>query len=209
MSRTSEPTAPSPADARDAEPAGRFQPPDVRRRQILNAVSELLREIDYDTLTISRVAERAGVAKGTVYLYFDSKQALITALRAALWDRMLTIPTQALDDPERTWAERLDTLVAAWIHDEVRHKELYHVLFHELGGGSAPTGDARDLLVRILRGGGEAGEFAVDDVEMTADFLLHAYLGPCHHAAPTEEAERQVAAGVQALFRRVVGAPPA
>jgi AcrR family transcriptional regulator len=195
------------------EPAtqpGRFQPPDVRRRQILTGVAEVLLESGYDALTISRVAERAGVAKGTVYLYFDSKQALIAALRAELWDRMLAGPARLLDDPALSWGRRLDGLVAAWIHDEIRHKELHHMLFHELGGtGFEPTAEARDLLTAIVRGGSEAGEFTVDDVELTVDFLLHAYLGPCHHAANTAESESRVTAGVQALFRRVVGAPAA
>ncbi|HSA49182.1 MAG TPA: TetR/AcrR family transcriptional regulator [Yinghuangia sp.] len=185
---------------------GRFQPPDVRRRQILTAVAELLLENGYDPLTVSRVAERAGVAKGTVYLYFDSKHALISALQAEMWERMLADPARLMDDPSLTWAGRLDGLVAAWIHDEVRHKELHHVLFHELGGGFEPMSEARELLTAMLRGGAEAGEFAIDDVELTADFLLHAYLGPCHHAPNTEESETKVAAGVQALFRRVVGA---
>lgn len=191
----------------DAATPGRFQPPDVRRRQILTAVAELLLENGYDPLTVSRVAERAGVAKGTVYLYFDSKQALIAALQAELWDRMLADPARLMDDASLTWAERLDGLVAAWIHDEVRHKDLYHVLFHELGGGFEPMAEARDLLTAMLLGGADAGEFKIDDIELTADFLLHAYLGPCHHAPNNEESEAKVAAGVQNLFRRVVGAP--
>lgn len=191
------------------EPAansGRFQPPDVRRRQILTAVADLLLETGHDALTISRVADRAGVAKGTVYLYFDSKQALISALQAEVWDRMLEKPAALLDDPSVGWAERLDALVAEWVHTELRHRQLYHVLFHELGGGAEPLGGARDLLVRLLRGGTEAGEFTVGDADLTADFLLHAYVGPCHHAVDPEASEERVRSGVQGLFRRVVGA---
>lgn len=191
-----------------AEPAGRFQPPDVRRRQILTAVADLLLETGHDALTISRVADRAGVAKGTVYIYFDSKQALIAALQAEVWGRMLEGPASLLDDPSVNWAERLDALVAEWVHTELRHRQLYHVLFHELGGGTEPLDGARDLLVRLLRGGIEAGEFTVDDADLTADFLLHAYVGPCHHAADPEASEEHVRSGVQTLFRRVVGAAP-
>ncbi|WP_431772532.1 TetR/AcrR family transcriptional regulator [Streptomyces cucumeris] len=188
-----------------AQPTGRFQPPDVRRRQILDATAGLLLDDGYEALTISKVAARAGVAKGTVYLYFDSKQELLAALRAEMWDRMLQQPTALLQRPELTWTERLDGLVAAWIAAEQDHHELYHRLFHELGtaAGEEPMNAARDLLVTLLSEGHTAGEFDVADPELTADFLTHAYAGPCHQHSGTD-----VTTAVQALFRRVVAARP-
>ncbi|MFI0710010.1 methyltransferase domain-containing protein [Streptomyces inhibens] len=62
--RPSPPCQENPVPAKTA-PTGRFQPPDVRRRQILDAVAALLLEEGYEALTISKVAVRAGVAKGT------------------------------------------------------------------------------------------------------------------------------------------------
>ncbi|MFE5676331.1 TetR/AcrR family transcriptional regulator [Streptomyces erythrochromogenes] len=187
-----------------AQPTGRFQPPDVRRRQILDAVAAQLLEDGYEALTISKVAARAGVAKGTVYLYFASKQELLAALQAEMWALMLEAPAALLDRPELSWAERLDGLVAAWVSAEREHQELYHRLFHELGAaGEEPMDQARDLLVTILTEGHGAGEFNVADPGLTADFLTHAYAGPCHHAPDTD-----VTAAVQTLFRRVVAARP-
>lgn len=196
-----------PADpSAPAQPAGRFQPPDVRRRQILDATGALLLEDGYEALTVSKVAARAGVAKGTVYLYFDSKQALLAALQAEMWDRMLQQPTALLRQPDLTWTERLDGLVAAWIAAEQDHHELYHRLFHEPGGtiGEEPMTAARDLLVTLLTEGDAAGEFDVPDPELTADFLTHAYNGPCHHT----KTDTNITAAVQVLFRRVVAARP-
>ncbi|MER7733897.1 TetR/AcrR family transcriptional regulator [Streptomyces erythrochromogenes] len=187
-----------------AQPTGRFQPPDVRRRQILDAVAAHLLEDGYEALTISKVAARAGVAKGTVYLYFASKQELLAALQAEMWDLMLEAPAALLERPGLSWAERLDGLVAAWVSAEREHQELYHRLFHELGAaGEEPMDRARDLLVTILTEGNEAGEFDVADPGLTADFLTHAYAGPCHHAP---DAGADVTAAVQTLFRRVVAA---
>ncbi|WP_431980332.1 TetR/AcrR family transcriptional regulator [Streptomyces qinglanensis] len=196
-----------PADqSAPAQPAGRFQPPDVRRRQILDATAALLLDDGYEALTVSKVAARAGVAKGTVYLYFDSKQELLAALQAEMWDRMLQQPTALLEQPGLTWTERLDGLVAAWITAEQDHHELYHRLFHEPGGavGEEPMTAARDLLVSLLTQGRAAGEFDVPDPGLTADFLTHAYTGPCHHATPGTD----ITAAVQTLFRRVVAARP-
>ncbi|WP_162793205.1 MULTISPECIES: TetR/AcrR family transcriptional regulator [Streptomyces] len=196
-----------PADqSAPAQPTGRFQPPDVRRRQILDATAALLLADSYEALTISKVAARAGVAKGTVYLYFDSKQELLAALQAEMWDRMLQQPAALLEQPGLTWTERLDGLVAAWIAAEQNHHELYHRLFHEPGGatGEEPATAARDLLVTLLTEGRAAGEFDVPDPELTADFLTHAYTGPCHHT----QTDTDITRAVQALFRRVVAAHP-
>lgn len=189
-----------------AQPTGRFQPPDVRRRQILDATAALLLDDGYEALTVSKVAARAGVAKGTVYLYFDSKQELLAALQAGMWDRMLKQPAALLEQPGLTWTERLDGLVAAWIAAEQDHHELYHRLFHEPGvaAGEEPMTAARDLLITLLARGHAAGEFDVPDPELAADFLTHAYTGPCHHTGT----DADITAAVQALFRRVVAARP-
>ena len=45
--------------------------------RILNAAIELLAEIGYDNLTITRIAETADVGRGTVYQYFGDKEGLV------------------------------------------------------------------------------------------------------------------------------------
>lgn len=56
-----------------------------RRRMILDTAAQLVDESSYTAITMAGVAERAGVAKGTVYLYFPTKEALFLALQ----ERML------------------------------------------------------------------------------------------------------------------------
>ncbi len=41
---------------------------------ILDSAAELLREVGYKKMTIDELAKHAGLGKGTVYLYFSSKQ---------------------------------------------------------------------------------------------------------------------------------------
>lgn len=51
-----------------------------RRRHILDAAEELLQRWSYADITMDRIAERAGIAKGTLYLYFRTKEALFLRL---------------------------------------------------------------------------------------------------------------------------------
>ena len=53
---------------------------EARGRQILAAATELLEEWSYPDITMDRIADRAGVAKGTLYLYFRTKEALFLSL---------------------------------------------------------------------------------------------------------------------------------
>lgn len=53
---------------------------DLRRAQLIAAATQLFADSDFDAVTIARVAERAGVAKGTAYLYFSTKETLFLEL---------------------------------------------------------------------------------------------------------------------------------
>ncbi len=51
-----------------------------REQRILDAASELIVRQGYDKITMSDVAEAAGVGRGIVYLHFESKEKLFEAL---------------------------------------------------------------------------------------------------------------------------------
>lgn len=61
---------------------------------ITDAALALHREVRFEDWTVQQVARRAGVAKGTVFLYFDSKEALGLAVA----ERLLAEWYEALDD---------------------------------------------------------------------------------------------------------------
>ncbi len=65
-----------------------------RRGEILGIAWRLFRERPYGGITVSEVAREAGFAKGTAYLYFESKEemflsALERQLRAIALNRPL------------------------------------------------------------------------------------------------------------------------
>lgn len=187
---------------------GRYRPPDVRRQQILDAAAQLARTDGLDNTSIADVAEAAGLAKGSIYLHFESRQDLIAALQSQVWAEMIETPRRIVADETMPWAERLDAVVEHWMRYESEHIDLYHAVFHAVATNSdEPWDDARTLLRQIIAGGGAAGEFDLADLntDVVVEFLLHAYTGPCFHRGDINAAIDNV----QRLFRRTLGARPA
>src|SRR5689334_18861531 len=50
------------------------------RRKIVAAAIELVQEVGWREATVERIAARAGVAKGTFFVHFANKEALVDAL---------------------------------------------------------------------------------------------------------------------------------
>ena len=61
----------------------------TREDSILTAAEILLRQSGYDAMTMQAVATAAGLAKGTLYLYFTSRESLVLAVHSRLFDRWI------------------------------------------------------------------------------------------------------------------------
>lgn len=84
--------------------------------RLLDAALDELRDGGPDTLTVRRVARRAGVAPATAYTYVGSKEHLVTEV---FWDRLRALPAADVDadlpPPARVGAamDPIGSLVAA------------------------------------------------------------------------------------------------
>ncbi|MEN8160269.1 MAG: TetR family transcriptional regulator [Myxococcota bacterium] len=81
-----------------------------RREQILRAATELFVAYGYKKTTMDDVASAAGVAKGTLYLYYRNKAELLLHA-VALQKRQAIAALAPIADPTRPAAERLRELV--------------------------------------------------------------------------------------------------
>jgi AcrR family transcriptional regulator len=147
-----------PAPARGPVAAGRRLAANQanRRRRVVQAAVELASEGGYEVVQMRDVATRAGVALGTIYRYFESKDQL---LGAALVDwveelerRLAQRPPAGNDATERV----VDVLRRASRATE-RNQRLTSALITALvGGGSDGIGryqeEVNQALVRILEG---------------------------------------------------------
>ena len=162
----------------------RREPPDVRREQILDAAERVLLDRGLAATTMADVASAAGVAKGTVYLYFESKTALLAGLRARYLERFGNLTEDLLGAGEEGgYAARLDRFVERLFRFGLDNIDLHHLLFHEAGFSQEEDAFAtvEVLLARLVEEGVAAGELNAPDLPLTAAFLL----GGLHHALVT------------------------
>jgi len=151
---------------------------DLRREEILTAAIKVFGKKGFAATCVGDVAEAAKIAKGTVYLYFESKEEIYaTAIRLAV-ERLQALAA------ERTRAatgvrERLT--VAISVRMEFWHEQinLYRLLL-TVGREPQHKRQTHDLLrlghayfVAILKEGVEAGEIAgTVDLETVAWAIL-------------------------------------
>src|SRR6185436_5575120 len=77
----------------------------ARRQDILDAARALVAEgAPFERIMVADVAERAGIAKGTVYLYFKTKEELLLALLEQLLDAWFPALAAALDGGRGRWS---------------------------------------------------------------------------------------------------------
>ncbi|MFD3688269.1 TetR/AcrR family transcriptional regulator [Nocardiopsis sp. NPDC058631] len=93
----------------------------LRVQRMLDCCAELLDEVGYDNLSTTRIAERAGVAIGSVYQFFPDKKAITQALGLRFLDQFGARVTERLADASFShWTIAVDTVVDEYI-DMHRH----------------------------------------------------------------------------------------
>lgn len=60
-----------------------------KKEQILNAMQELMNETSADSISVSDIARKAGIGKGSIYYYFPSKNDIIEAVIERSYFRIL------------------------------------------------------------------------------------------------------------------------
>lgn len=87
---------------------------DERRRQILDAATELFLQRPYSQVSITDIAESAGVARGLLHHYFDSKRDLyldVVRRVASSTGVPLPVTTAPPDASDRGWTRAVDALL--------------------------------------------------------------------------------------------------
>jgi AcrR family transcriptional regulator len=99
-----------------ASPKQRGRPrtvaPAERKQAILNASLKVFAERGFEAARLDDVAARAGVAKGTLYLYFKDKETLFEELLRGTVSPILEGVSALAEAPDMPFEQTLDTLYA-------------------------------------------------------------------------------------------------
>lgn len=188
------------------------------RARLLSAARELIEQDGYGGASVLAIAARAGVASGTLYRHFPSKEELFVEVFRSACERELEAMRAAASAmaPGSPHVERLVTVLATFARRALRRPRLAWALIAE---PVDPRVDAERLAyrarysalaARALRAAIDAGELPEQDVEFTAAALIggcgEALVGPLSPVrAPRPEIETVL--GAQRTFvLRAVGA---
>ena len=182
------------------------------RERLLAAARELIEEGGYAGASVAAIAERAGVAAGTLYRHFPSKAELFLEVFRAVCTGEERAMRAAARDAGPVAADRLEAVLATFARRALENRRLAWALLAE---PVDPLVDAERLAYREryaslvadeLRAAIDAGEIPAQDVVFTAAALVggcgEALVGPLSSVGGSD----QVVASIETFVRRAIGA---
>ena len=158
-----------------------------RREQILDAAGRVFSQKGFHAANVSDVAEVANVSQGTVYHYFDSKDALFMAVFESWETGNLYSEVGAAMDASASPSEQLRYL-AGVVGERMAgageifpaHVEFWSHIHRDLAireGFRRIFVDLRGTVAQLIQAGIDQGEFVPIDPDATAGLLVAAYDG--------------------------------
>ncbi|MDD3269592.1 MAG: TetR/AcrR family transcriptional regulator [Syntrophomonadaceae bacterium] len=152
--------------------------PDERRREIILAAQGLFGSKGVKATSVSDIVKAVGVAQGTFYWYFKSKEEVIGAVAqeyareyfASQIEIVKTPGLSALEKMQRIWEDSLNKYadnisLTNYLHSE-RNRDMHEQLVKENMGFLFP------MMNEIIRQGKEEGVFLVQDIEETSMIFI-------------------------------------
>ncbi len=145
-------------------------PPDKRRR-ILDAAVSVFAQHGFYNAKVSQIAKEAGVADGTIYLYFKNKEDILIQVFIDAMDEILRRQEEALagiTDP----SDRLRTFIRVHFASVAESRAMAEVITVELRQSAKfmrntdmkPFGRYLAMIARIVDDGVRSGAFAESSV---------------------------------------------
>jgi AcrR family transcriptional regulator len=154
------------------------------RDEIITAARDLFVTEGYANVSIRKVAERVGCAPGTIYLHFEDKDSILSAICVETFAK-LNKRMEAIRNDQGDPLERLRRGGRAYVQFGLDHPYHYLVTFGLTGAARFKGQEARaagqasfDCMRQCVRLCVEAGQLRNDDVEEVAQSLW-----ACMHGA--------------------------
>ena len=147
---------------------------EFRTSELLSAARSVFSRKGFHNATIDDIAQEAGVAKGTVYLYFKSKQDIyLGALRDGI--QTLLQEMRAETDVDGAAEAKLRKIIAVKLAYFDKHREFFQIFQSELGRVEKTMSECKDLyfdqaniIEKVLRQGLKEGRLQKINTKKTA-----------------------------------------
>jgi len=152
----------------------------VRREELMDSAERLAAQSSFEAVSVEQIAQAAGVAKGTFYLYFPSKDELFDAMLNRHADRLMSVVEDELKGVGGTALEQIQHFWLASARYKLEHGTMIyanHLLLTMAEGMRqhlmALWADRIALLLRpIIEQGVADGTLHCSDPATTTDILL-------------------------------------
>lgn len=181
-----------------------------KRKQIADAARELFTEFGYRAVSVAQIAEKADVAKGTVYLYFKDKEDLFFYLAQEFMDEM-TCFVREIEKQHLSLSNKLHVVIYSLLKYRREQKFLYRVIREARETQHAIARRVNDILdeeislyiERELQKALENGEIRPCNPKVLGFILVHMYSALAFEWEEKHEPldEQQVAESVSAFFQ--------
>jgi AcrR family transcriptional regulator len=188
------------------------------RERLLACAQDLIMDGGYGSASVAAIAQRAGVAAGTLYRHFDSKAELfveVFRLVCSREERAMVAAAEALP-ADASAVERLEAVLGTFAERALQNRRLAWALIAEpvdsLVDAERLAYRARyaELIGEIVAAGIAAGELPPQDAKLTAAALVggcaEALVGPISPVAGSTVAATEVVAAIRKFAARAVGA---
>ncbi|MGE7471177.1 TetR/AcrR family transcriptional regulator [Bosea sp. NPDC003192] len=125
-------------------------PKQERREQLLACAQEMIREEGTESLTLARVAERAGVTKPVAYDHFGTRETLMVELFRRIDDRQTALLVDTLKSTEGRLDAIAATIAAAYMSCALEVGTEWYALSAALKGSEAMEAVQRELVARYV-----------------------------------------------------------
>ncbi|QQR89610.1 MAG: TetR/AcrR family transcriptional regulator [Myxococcales bacterium] len=152
-----------------------------RRAEILDAAAEVFSKSGFHQTRIADIIESAGIARGTFYLYFESKGAVFLALLKELLERLrASVVGVDLGSDAPPIDQQLVQTVQRILNTVVRDRSLATIIVREAVSLDAEAreilnnfyGSLRHFIRESIRNGQSIGVIGNIDVEVSASCVL-------------------------------------
>lgn len=169
-----------------------------RRKQILDCAKRLFSENGYYQTQISDIQQEAGVARGTIYQYFENKEDIFQTLLETLyndWKSMLSVQPANMHEEFSTGFKVFKYKIKQTIDFFIANPEYCNILLRVglgLGGNFDRTlsrfqKQILELVTDYLVKGIEMGRIRQDiDVDLTGNMIGGALLRVCFYYVVTK-----------------------